>query len=231
MRVPGMVSSEIPQPAASLGVFLVEHGYKCDKCSKTHTGSGTCFLLDVPGTVSYFLTNYHVVEGDDRNVKIVGTMPGLEGKFSGRVIGVDKGKDLALMRSHDIPKGLYASCMLAARSPPVGTRVEILGYPLSYVWPDVGKSDVQRRAWFPLTYTKPTLEKYMMFTGHHGYDGQSGSPGFARGQVVCVFFGRTEDGAVGSSVEDIRDFLYDAALSLPERKELQVYGLHKGGMR
>jgi hypothetical protein len=219
------VSSEIPQPAANLGVFLIEHKHKCDKCSRIHTGSGTSFLLNVPGSqVAYLLTNYHVIsEGNNPDVEIVGTIPGYESRFTARVIGTDSDRDLALLRSHDMPKGRYAPVTLAARSPPIGTKVEILGYPLAYTWPQEGKSDVKKRAWFPLKYQNETTTKQMMFIGHHAYDGQSGSPGFASGRVVCIFFGRTNNGAVGSPIEDVWDFLHDAAKTLPERRELTIF--------
>jgi S1-C subfamily serine protease len=219
-----MVSSEIPQPAANLGVFLVEHKYGCVKCGKAHGGSGTGFLLNVPGQVAYLLTNYHVIEeGGNPDVTVTGTMTGYESKFTARVIGVDTQRDLALLRSHDMPRGRYVPVTLAQRSPPIGTRVEILGYPLAYVWPDAGRADVNRRAWFPLRYETSTTEKQMKFTGHDAYDGQSGSPGFSRGQVVCIFFGRTDNGAVGSPVEDVWSFLRDAAITLPERRELSIF--------
>jgi hypothetical protein len=41
--------------------------------------------------------------------------------------------------------------------------------------------------------------------------------------VVCIFFGRTDNGAVGSPVEDVHNFLRDAALTLPERRELSIF--------
>lgn len=203
-----------------------EFNCKDAKC-KGHRAYGTCFLLPVRGPVSYMLTNNHVVKDGGPNVKIMATR-NPAGEFTGRVIGSDSVRDLALIRSKDMPTAQYTPVALAQKSPAPGSRVEIVGYPMSY-WHDIGRKDKKVRAWFPIIYKDRNDQQFSVFTGAAPFEGNSGSPGFSQSKVVTIFHtatgvntlnGPRYTGGIGTPVETIWSFLRDAAQALPDRPEL-----------
>jgi S1-C subfamily serine protease len=84
-------------------------------------GQGSGFILDREGHV---LTNYHVVEGANRGIEV---MLSNKRRYAAKVVGVDKGHDLALLKI-DAP-GLEPVTLADSAQLNVGQKVYAIGNP------------------------------------------------------------------------------------------------------
>ena len=204
-----------------LGVFLVQTYSATDP---RNSNIGTCFLLNTgQGGPAYLMTNFHAIENVHPVAKIVVPKKAGNGEFTARILGKDEKGDLALLVSYDLPKANYIPVTLARQSPPVGARIEIVGFPESYYWPGRG-TDQKERAWYPVTYSNRDLSGNLQCTaGGPIFHGNSGSPGFYKKEVAVVIWGaKASGGGVGTPVESVWAFLRNAGLSLPRHPALSA---------
>lgn len=106
------------------GVAVVGGLYSCGKCTRWHTTVASGVVLTAGGAVA---TNYHVLEGEDRETFVVyvdgrGAFPVRE------VLAASRRHDLAILRL-ELPEGTALTPVPVAADAPVGAPVTVISHP------------------------------------------------------------------------------------------------------
>jgi len=220
--VPADIPTQSDQSADSLpnmiekirsGVVRIETLYDD---SSIGSGSGIIFETLVSDSSAFILTNYHVIEAATQIDIIVND----EKSYSGRVVGVDAVRDLAVLKIccntnfEALPFGDSASLK-------VGTEVIAVGYP---VW--LSSSATVTRGIVSRFEYESDKERRIIQTDTPINPGNSGGPLFSiNGDVMGINTFKTEYTSEGRPVEGIGFAIAESTVNE------QLPALMAGGMR
>jgi S1-C subfamily serine protease len=103
--------------------------YKCDRCDKWHASTATGFVISADGAI---VTNYHVVDAEERETLVVMTADGYVTPVK-RVLAASEPDDLAILKVDMqglAPLPLYGE----APDPPVGTAISVISHPAGHFY-------------------------------------------------------------------------------------------------
>jgi serine protease Do len=104
------------------GVLVVGAFYKCDKCTKWHTGNATGAALTKDGI---FVTCYHVIAATNRESFHIMTADGRTAPVV-EVLAADRKSDIAICRASDIE---LEPIPLGDSIPPAGSPIRVISHP------------------------------------------------------------------------------------------------------
>ena len=183
IALPAPEAAAVRDPAslyagAADATVIVAGLYKCDRCNNWHTSNASGFFISADGLL---VTNYHVVENEDRRAMVVATRDGRVFPVT-KILAGNEAADVAIVKVEPVDAegkpATFAALPLAD-----GSRVGESAYAISH--PD-------GRYW---TFTEGMVSR--RYTGHRGANwititadyarGSSGGPVVNdRGQVIGI---------------------------------------------
>jgi S1-C subfamily serine protease len=134
---------------------------------------GTGFIIHKTKKADFILTDFHIFDFDDKNTDCTITFDHID--YLGHLIHSNKNKDLALIKTIPIDKGLPVKFNYK-NYPPIGTEVTSIGYPVKF--------GLILSKGYIASYTNPNKDLASLQIHSFGFYGGSGSPLFLKNKKV-----------------------------------------------